>query len=117
VARCAYARSSGLGWAKHNFKGEKHRVLLVPDTSGGLELAVGGLGKRQGGLSMWHAAGFAERLPPRRFRFAQRMERLGRDAALLGVRLRLLSLRAVSSEQVGIDPPPSKPARMRITVS
>jgi len=56
---------------EHNFKGEKHRVLLVPDASGGLEMAVGGLGKRQGGLSMWHAAGFAERLPPRRFRFAQ----------------------------------------------
>jgi len=57
--------------SEHNFKGEKHRVLLVPDTSGGLEMAVGGLGKRQGGLSMWHAAGFPERLPPRRFRFAQ----------------------------------------------
>jgi hypothetical protein len=57
--------------AEHNFKGEKHRVLLVPDSSGGLEMAIGGLGKRQGGLSMWHAAGFAERLPPRRFRFAQ----------------------------------------------
>jgi leucyl aminopeptidase len=32
---------------------------------------VGGLGKRQGGLSVWHAAGFAERLPPRRFHLAQ----------------------------------------------
>jgi leucyl aminopeptidase len=33
--------------------------------------AVGGLGKRQGGLSLWHSAGFAERLPPRRFHLAQ----------------------------------------------
>ncbi len=56
---------------EHNFKAEKHRVLLVPHASGALELAVGGLGKRQGGLSLWHAAGFAERLPPRRFRLAQ----------------------------------------------
>jgi leucyl aminopeptidase len=56
---------------EHNFKGEKHRVLLVPDSDGGLEMAVGGLGKRQGGVSLWHAAGFAERLPPRRFRLAQ----------------------------------------------
>jgi leucyl aminopeptidase len=46
-------------------------VLLVPDSSGALELAVGGLGKRQGGLSLWHAAGFTERLPPRRFHLVQ----------------------------------------------
>ena len=56
---------------EHNFKGEKHRVLLVPDSNGALETAVGGLGKRQGGLSLWHTCGFAERLPPRRFRLAQ----------------------------------------------
>ena len=56
---------------EHNFKGEKHRVLLVPDANGALEMAVGGLGKRQGGLSLWHSAGFAERLPPRRFHLAQ----------------------------------------------
>jgi leucyl aminopeptidase len=56
---------------EHNFKGERHRVLLVPDANGALEMAVGGLGKRQGGLSLWHSAGFAERLPPRRFHLAQ----------------------------------------------
>jgi leucyl aminopeptidase len=56
---------------EHNFKGEKHRVLMVPDANGALEMAVGGLGKRHGGLSLWHAAGFAERLPPRRFHLAQ----------------------------------------------
>jgi leucyl aminopeptidase len=56
---------------EHNFKAERHRVLLVPDSSGALELAVGGLGKRQGGLSLWHAAGFTERLPPRRFHLVQ----------------------------------------------
>jgi leucyl aminopeptidase len=53
------------------FRAEKHRVLLAADAVGGVLLAVGGLGKRQGELSLWHAAGFAERLPPRRYRLAQ----------------------------------------------
>src|ERR1700678_3444920 len=57
--------------ALQNFKGEKHRVVLLPDSDGGLSGAVGGLGKRQGELSLWHAAGFVERLPPRRFRLSQ----------------------------------------------
>ncbi len=57
--------------AEQNFRGEKHRLLLLPDSHGGLEMAVGGLGKRQGGLSLWHGAGFTERLPPRRFHLAQ----------------------------------------------
>src|SRR5277367_1672596 len=56
---------------EQNFKGEKHRGLLVPDSSGALAAALGGLGKRQGELSLWHAAGLAERLPARRFRLAQ----------------------------------------------
>jgi leucyl aminopeptidase len=60
-----------LWFSEQNFKGERHRVLLVPDASGALHLAVGGLGKRLGSLSLWHAAGFADRLPPRRFRLAQ----------------------------------------------
>ncbi|HWX80897.1 MAG TPA: leucyl aminopeptidase family protein [Steroidobacteraceae bacterium] len=56
---------------EQNFKGEKHRVVLLPDAGGGLSAAVGGLGKRQGELSLWHAAGLAERLPARSFRLAQ----------------------------------------------
>src|SRR5258708_34444424 len=50
--------------AEQNFKAEKHRVVLLPDSAGGLAAAVGGLGRRQGELSLWHAAGFVERLPP-----------------------------------------------------
>jgi len=57
--------------SEQDFKAEKHRVVLVPDSAGALCLAIGGLGKRQGELSLWHAAGFAERLPARRFRLAQ----------------------------------------------
>jgi len=55
----------------HHFKGERHRVLAVPDASGGVRLVVGGLGKRLGPLSLWHAAGFAERLTPGTYRLAQ----------------------------------------------
>jgi leucyl aminopeptidase len=58
--------------ALQNFKGEKHRVVLLPDSDGGLFGAAAGLGKRQGELSLWHAAGLVERLPPRRFRLAQK---------------------------------------------
>jgi leucyl aminopeptidase len=54
-----------------NFKGERHRVVLLPDPAGGIAAAVAGLGKRQGALSLWHSAGLAERLPACRFRFAQ----------------------------------------------
>jgi leucyl aminopeptidase len=62
----------GAGWlGAHQFKGDKHRALLVPDDGGGVAMAVGGLGKRQGGLSLWHAAGLAERLPPGNYRLAQ----------------------------------------------
>jgi leucyl aminopeptidase len=57
--------------AEQNFKGEKHRVVLLPDPAGSLSAAVGGLGKRQGELSLWHAAGLAERLPARSFCLAQ----------------------------------------------
>ena len=52
---------------EQNFKGERHRVVLLPDAQGGLSAALGGLGKRQGSISLWHAAGIAERLPPRRY--------------------------------------------------
>ena len=56
---------------EQNFKAEKHRVVLLPESGGGIACAVAGLGKRQGELSLWHAAGLAERLPARRFHLAQ----------------------------------------------
>jgi leucyl aminopeptidase len=60
------------GWlSAQNFKGEKHRVVLVPDARGEVAMAVGGLGRRQGTLSLWHAAGFAERLPAGSYHLAQ----------------------------------------------
>ena len=63
MARGASAPLARQWLGEQNFKAEKHRVLLLPDAAGGIAAAVGGLGKRQGELSLWHAAGFAERLP------------------------------------------------------
>jgi leucyl aminopeptidase len=69
---------------EQNFKAEKHRVVLLPDANGGLAAAVAGLGKRQGELSLWHAAGLAERLPARRFRFAQEFNAVEATQLALG---------------------------------
>ena len=72
-AWCAAQEAHVAAWlGGHHFKGEKHRVLLVPDRAGGASMAVAGLGKRQGSLSLWHAAGIVDRLPARRYRLAQR---------------------------------------------
>ena len=38
---------------EHRFKAEKHRALLVPNAHGSAMLAIAGLGKRQGELSLW----------------------------------------------------------------
>jgi leucyl aminopeptidase len=56
-----------------SFKGERHRVLLLPDADGALVAALGGLGKRHGSLSLWHSAGVAERLPGRRFHLTREL--------------------------------------------
>jgi leucyl aminopeptidase len=57
--------------AAQGYKAERYRVALIPDSQGRLAAAVGGLGKRHAGLSLWHAAGLAERLPAHRFALAQ----------------------------------------------
>jgi leucyl aminopeptidase len=69
--------------SEQSFKGERHRVVLLPGANGALHGALGGLGKRQGELSLWHGAGFAERLPPRRFHLAQEFS--SRDATQLAL--------------------------------
>lgn len=69
---------------EQNFKAEKHRVLCLPDSAGVLAAAVGGLGKRQGEVSLWHAAGLAERLPARRFRLATQWNASEATALSLG---------------------------------
>ena len=100
--------------ALQNFKGEKHRVVLLPDAAGGLAAAVGGLGKRQGGLSLWHAAGFVERLPPRRFRLVQPFTDDEATQLCLGFaygRYRFDRYRAVQGDAASVDAPPNADMR------
>jgi leucyl aminopeptidase len=94
---------------EQNFKGEKQRVLLLPDAGGALSHAVAGLGKRQGELSLWHAAGFAERLPPRRFRLAQNFSAREATQLCLGFAYALYRFeryRAAKNEVASLEPPP-----------
>ncbi len=69
--------------AAQGFKGEKHRVILVPDLAGAVTLAIAGLGRRQGSLSMWHCTGLPERLPPLEFALAQKFNAM--DATQIGL--------------------------------
>src|ERR1700728_2977259 len=93
---------------EQNFKGEKHRVVLLPDANGGLAAAVAGLGKRLGELSLWHAAGLAERLPTRRFRLAQEFTAAEATQLALGFAYgayRFDRYRSSKSELASLDPP------------
>src|SRR6202789_97683 len=95
---------------EQNFKGEKHRVVLLPDSAGGLAAAVGGLGRRHGGLSLWHGAGFVERLPPRRFRLVQPVTRDEATQLCLGFAYgayRFERYRAAKGESASIEAPPN----------
>jgi leucyl aminopeptidase len=96
--------------AEQNFKGEKHRVVLLPDSAGGLAAAVGGLGRRQGGLSLWHAAGLAERLPPRHFRLAQEFTADEATQLCLGfayAAYRFDRYRPAKSDAASVEAPPN----------
>jgi leucyl aminopeptidase len=93
-----------------NFKGEKHRVLLLPDSAGGLAAAVGGLGRRQGALSLWHAAGIVERLPSRRFRLAQQFTAEEATQLCLGFAYggyRFERYRPAKSDAASVEAPPN----------
>jgi leucyl aminopeptidase len=95
---------------EQNFKAEKHRVVLLPDSAGGIACAVAGLGKRQGELSLWHAAGLAERLPARRFRFAQEFSSGDATQLALGFAYggyRFERYRSSKNELASLDPPPN----------
>jgi leucyl aminopeptidase len=106
--RAAQAPPVARWLAEQNFKGEKHRVVLLPDSAGRLAAAVGGLGKRHGGLSLWHAAGIVERLPPRRFRFAQEFTAEEATQLCLGAAYggyRFDRYRAAKSDAASIEAP------------
>ena len=93
---------------EQNFKAEKHRVVLLPNSDGSTACAVAGLGKRQGELSLWHAAGLAERLPARRFRFAQEFSAGDATQLALGFAYggyRFERYRSSKNELASLDPP------------
>jgi leucyl aminopeptidase len=95
---------------QQNFKAEKHRVVLLPDSAGALQGAVGGLGRRNGGLSLWHGAGFAERLPPRRFHLAQPWSAAEATQLCLGFAYgayRFERYRAAKGEAAALEAPPN----------
>lgn len=48
-----------------NFRGERSKLILIPDAQGKLALVVNGLGTRSGNetINLWHGAALPERLP------------------------------------------------------
>jgi leucyl aminopeptidase len=94
--------------AEQNFKAEKHRVVLLPDSGGGIGCAAAGLGRRQGELSLWHAAGLAERLPVRRYRLAQEFSAHEATHLALGFAYgayRFERYRSAKNELASLEPP------------
>ncbi len=60
-------------WVRaHGFQGERHRVLTLPGAEGRIAGAVAGLGSlaRLDEVTLWHAAGLPERLPPGEYTLA-----------------------------------------------
>jgi leucyl aminopeptidase len=93
---------------EQNFRAEKHRVILLPDAQGGLAAAVGGLGKRLGELSLWHAAGVMERLPARRFRLARELGASEATQVALGFlygAYRFERYRSSKNDAASLEPP------------
>jgi leucyl aminopeptidase len=106
--RAAQASLARQWLIEQNFRAEKHRIALLPDSAGGIAAAVGGLGRRQGELSLWHAAGFAERLPARRFHLAQDFKASEATQLALGFAYggyRFERYRAAKSDAATLDAP------------
>ncbi len=60
-------------WVRaHGFQAEKHRVLALPGPDGAIAGALVGLGPLRdvADLTLWHAAGLTERLPPQAYHLA-----------------------------------------------
>jgi leucyl aminopeptidase len=60
-------------WVRANgFEAERHRVLSLPSAEGGIAGAVAGLGPLASAsdLTLWHAAGLSDRLPPQSWHLA-----------------------------------------------
>jgi leucyl aminopeptidase len=70
----------------HEFRGERHRVLLLPRPDGAVAGVVLGLGALPAieALSPWTLAGLPEKLPPGSYRFARDLPPVTADHAVLG---------------------------------
>jgi leucyl aminopeptidase len=105
---------------EHQFKAERHRVLLVPDSEGRALLAIAGLGRRQGELSLWHAAGLPERLPPRLYRLAQDFSAAAATQLYLGFvygAYRYGRYRPAKSERLATLEPPENADRAYVALA
>jgi len=76
-----------VGWVRaHGFQAERHRVLSLPSTEGGIGGAVAGLGSLASArdLTLWHAAGLSDRLPAQSWRLATPLPPAAATRFLLG---------------------------------
>ncbi len=74
-------------WVRaHGFQGERHRALSLPSAEGGIGGAVVGLGTltSAGDLTLWHAAGLADRLPAQSWHLATPLSPTAATRFLLG---------------------------------
>jgi len=79
--------TSVAAWVRaHGFQGERHRVLSLPSAEGGIAGAVAGLGVLASAhdLTLWHAAGLADRLPAHSWHLATALPRAAATRFLLG---------------------------------
>ena len=70
----------------HDFRAERHRVLVLPRPDGAVAGVVLGLGSLPAieALSPWALAGLPEKLPPGFYRFARDLPTVTADHAVLG---------------------------------
>ena len=76
-----------VAWVRaHGFQGERHRVLSLPSAEGGIAAAVAGLGALTSArdLTLWHAAGLSDRLPPQSWHLATPLPSPAATRFLLG---------------------------------
>jgi leucyl aminopeptidase len=101
-------------WVRaHGFQAERHRVLSLPSAEGGIGGAVAGLGPlgSTGDLTLWHAAGLSDRLPPQSWHLATPLPPPAATRFLLGWLMggyRMSRYRLDGSEppRAGLVPPP-----------
>ena len=72
--------------AAHQFNGERQRLLVLPDPSGGVAGVLLGLGAGPGAdaLGPWQVAGLPDKLPPGNYRFAADLPAEAATHAVLG---------------------------------